>query len=938
MATAQGKRLVVIDGHALAYRMFYAQGPDNLSTRAGEPTNAVYGFTRTLLSVTSAENRPDYLAVSFDTGATFRDDMFPDYKGTREKMPDRLSVQIGRIHQVLEAFNIPIYEIEGYEADDVLGTVARRAGEMGVQTTIITGDRDLLQLVDEHTTVQLPGNKPGEPQLFDAAAVQAKFGVLPPQIVDLKALLGDTSDNIPGVAGIGEKTAARLLQQYGTVENLYSHLDEITEGRARTALEKGREMADLSYTLAKIVTDAPIEFDLEACRIREVDTGKVVELFRELEFRSFLKMLPGAEAVSTEPGAGQQLSLFDTAPRPAAVPVPSEADQVTATHIVQDEAALDALIGVLKSAPAISFDTETTGTDQMQADLVGISLAVQPGEAYYIPVGHTLPGVQQLPLDHVIERLRPVMTDPAIPKVAHNIKYDAVVLSQHGLDVSPLSVDTMIGEYLVRPDISRGKLGLKNQAFIRLGIRMTEIEELIGKGKTQTTMDQVSIELAAPYAAADADMTLRLADIIRAEIAEQSLEKLFYDVEMPLVAVLIDMERAGVLVDVDLLARLSAEVAETLAGLKTRIVQIAGYEFNLNSTQQLSKVLFEDLRLPTQGLRKTASGHYSTAADVLEALREQDTTGVIEALLQYRELEKLRSTYLDALPALVNPRTGRIHTSYSQTAAVTGRLSSNDPNLQNIPIRSDMGRRVRDAFIAAPGHVLVVADYSQVELRVMAHFSGDDGLRQAFLEDQDIHATTAAAVNNIPIDQVTRQQRSFAKAVNFGLMYGMGAYRLARDSQLTLAEAENFIAAYFERFPRVRQYLDEIKRKAAAQGYLETLLGRRRYFPALQSTDTVRQAEVERRAAEREAVNYPIQGTAADIIKLAMLRLHAALRERKMRARMILQVHDELVLEAPEAEVDATAALVKEVMEAAYPLDVPLRADVNVGRNWGEAK
>lgn len=938
MATTQGKKLVLIDGHALAYRMFYAQGPDNLSTRQGEPTNAVYGFTRTLLAVTSAESCPDYLAVSFDTGATFRDEMYPDYKGTREKMPDRLSVQIGRIHQVLEAFNIPIFEIDGYEADDVLGTVARRAGQQGVQTLIVTGDRDLLQLVDEHTTVQLPGSKPGEPQLFDIAAVQAKFGVRPPQIVDLKALLGDSSDNIPGVAGIGEKTATRLLQQYETVENLYSRLDEIGEGRVRTALEKGREMADLSYKLAQIVTDAPIDFDLEACRVREADTGKVVALFRELEFRSFLKMLPGAEAASAEPTSGQQLSLFDDAPRQAAAPASSEGEHITTTHIIQDEAALDALIGVLAAAPAIAFDTETTSTGQMQADLVGISLAVRPGEGYYIPVGHTLPGSRQLPLEQVIERLRPVMTDPSIPKIAHNIKYDAIVLSRHGLDVAPLSLDTMIGEYLVRPDVARGKLGLKSQAFIRLGIRMTEINELIGKGKSQITMDQVSIERAAPYAAADADVTLRLAEPIRAEIAEQSLEKLFYDVEMPLVAVLIDMERAGVLVDADLLRHMSVEVGETLADLKTRIVQIAGYEFNLNSTQQLSKVLFEDLRLPTQGMRKTASGFYSTAADVLEALKGQDTTGVIEALLRYRELEKLRSTYLDALPVLVNPLTGRIHTSYSQTGAVTGRLSSTDPNLQNIPIRSDVGRRVRHAFVAAPGCLLVVADYSQVELRVMAHFSGDEALRQAFLENQDIHATTAAAVNNIPLDQVTRSQRSFAKAVNFGLMYGMGAYRLARDSELTLAEAENFIAAYFERFPKVRQYLDETKRLAAAQGYLETPLGRRRYFPALQSTDTVRQAEIDRRAAEREAVNYPIQATAADLIKVAMIRLHDALRERGLGGKMILQVHDELVLEVPEEDVDATTVLVKEVMESAYPLDVPLRADVNVGRNWGEAK
>jgi DNA polymerase-1 len=938
MAPSQGKRLVLIDGHALAYRMYYAQGTTNLSTRQGEPTNAVFGFTRTLLSLVGGEDRPDYLAVCFDTGATFRDAMYPDYKGTREKMPDRLSVQIGRIHQVVEAFNIPILEIDGYEADDVLGTAARLAAQQSVQTMIVTGDRDLLQLVDDHTTVQLPGGKAGDPQLFDRAAVQAKYGLLPPQIVDLKALIGDTSDNIPGVAGVGEKTATRLLQQYQTVENLYDHLDEINEKRARSALETGRPMADLSYKLAQIVTDAPITFDLEACRVREHDQGKVVALFQELEFRSFLKQLPGGASTASAPAPGQQLSLFGDAGEPAPTLLPAETEPVTTTHIVQDEAALDVLIRTLEAAQAIAFDTETTSTDRMQADLVGISLAVQPGEAYYIPVGHTAPGSQQLPTELVIERLRPAMTNPAIAKIAHNAKYDAIVLAQHGLDVTPISIDTMIGEALVRPDVARGKLGLKSQAFIRLGIRMTEIEALIGKGKDQITMDKVSIDRAAPYAAADADMTLRLAELIRADIAAQHLEKLFYEVEMPLVPVLAAMEQAGVLIDVEMLARLSAQVGETLADLTTQIYQIVGHELNINSTQQLSKVLFEELHLPTQGLRKTASGFYSTAVDVLDALREQDKTGMIEALLQYRELEKLRSTYLDALPILVNPRTGRIHTSYNQTGVVTGRLSSSDPNLQNIPIRAELGRQVRDAFVAAPGCLFVVADYSQVELRVMAHFSGDDALRQAFLENQDIHASTAAAVHNISIDQVTRSQRSFAKAVNFGLMYGMGAYRLARDSELTLTEAENFIAAYFERFPKVRQYLDETKLKAAQQGYLETLLGRRRYFPALTSGDSGRQAEIDRRAAEREAVNYPIQGTAADLIKIAMLKLANALNEHQLAGKMILQVHDELVIETPETEVDVMAALVKEVMESAYPLDVPLRADVNVGKNWGEAK
>jgi DNA polymerase-1 len=571
----------------------------------------------------------------------------------------------------------------------------------------------------------------------------------------------------------------------------------------------------------------------------------------------------------------------------------------------------------------------------MAARLVGISLAVEPGEGYYIPVGHVGTDSPQLPLDQVVERLRPAMTNPSLAKIGHNIKYDAVVLGRHGLAVAPLSFDTMIAQWLIRPDSSRGKLGLKAMAFIRLGIEMTEITDLIGTGRSQITMDRVAIDLCAPYAAADADMTLRLYEPINRELIEHDLERLFNDIEMPLVPVLCAMEQAGVLVDTALLKQQSQELGGTLAALEDQICQIVGYKFNLNSPQQLSDALFGSLGISTQGMRKTRTGFYSTAADVLDSLRDQDTTGVTALLMQYRELEKLRSTYLDALPALVNPMTGRIHTSFNQTGAITGRLSSSDPNLQNIPIRTEQGRRVREAFIAAPGHRLIGADYSQVELRILAHVSGDEGLQQAFREDQDIHTSTAAAVYGIPLDQVSRGQRSFAKSVNFGLLYGMGAYRLARDSNLTLAEAEDFIKAYFERFPKVRHYLDQTRRMAIEHGYVETLLGRRRYFPEFQ-TQSVNRQDVAR--AEREAINMPIQGTAADIIKIAMTRLHHALRERGLKGRMILQVHDELLLEAPEDEVNETMILVKEVMEDAYPMDVPLRADLSVGQHWGEMK
>ncbi len=941
MTGTGSKRLVLIDGHGLAYRMYYAIS-QGLTTRSGEPTNATMGFTRTLVNLITDEQPPDYLAVSFDVGSTFRDEMFEGYKATREKMPDDLQRQIARIHEVLEAFSIPVLEVEGYEADDVLGTVARMAEGMGVETVIITGDKDLLQLAGERTIIQLPGRSAGEVQNYRPADVLERFGVRPEQFVDFKALIGDKSDNIPGVPGIGEKTAARLLQEYGSLDGIYESLELITPPRIGEILAAHRGDAYLSRELSRIITEVPLTFDLESCRTHEFDREKITAIFQELEFRSLLKQLRislDESAGSTPPPApapGQQLSLFGAMEPPPSVPVHTESP--THTYIITDEPALDALVEKLRAAPTIAFDTETTSTDQMRARLVGLSLCIAPGEAYYIPVAHQIGDTPQLPLAVVLEKLRPALTDPAIPKVGHNIKYDAIVLARHGLDVSPLSFDTMIGEALLRAGDAPGKVGLKSMAFSRLGIEMTEIEELIGAGQKQITFDLVPVERAASYAAADADVTLRLAEEVRRDLIAQGLDRLFYEIEMPLVPVVMAMERRGVLVDVESLHRMSAELGQTLEALAQQAYTIAGTIFNLNSSQQLGTVLFEDLRLPTQGIRKTSGGRYSTAADVLEALRDQDPTGIIDTILQYRELEKLRSTYLDALPGMVNPETGRIHSSFNQVGTSTGRLSSSDPNLQNIPIRSEQGRKVRDAFIAAPGYLLVGADYSQVELRILAHMSGDEALRQAFLDGLDIHASTAAAVNNVPIEEVTPAQRSFAKAVNFGLLYGMGAFRLARDSDLTLAEAEAFINAYFERFPRVRSYLESTRQQAAERGYVETLLGRRRYFPILQSHDTGQQAMIRRRAAEREAVNMPIQGTAADIIKIAMLKLHQELLRRRSGAYMILQIHDELIFEVPEGEALDTAALIREIMETAYPLDVPLKVDVHTGRHWGELK
>jgi len=924
-------RIELIDGHALAYRMFFALPLDAFSTGSGEPTNATFGFTRTLIERLLGDDPPEYFAVSFDLGRTFRDDLFEAYKGTREKMPDELRVQIDRIKEVVQAFNIPILELEGYEADDVLGTVALQANEQGVFAYIITGDRDLLQLVNEKTTVQLPSRRGNQdPEVYDSAGVVDYFGVAPAQVVDWKALVGDKSDNIPGVRGVGEKTATRLLQQYGSLENIYENIDEIKGAMQKNLLE-GKDDAFLSQKLARIVTDAPITLDLAACKSHDFDLSMVLDIFRDLEFRTLTRQL-----LDSVPDAPPQSEISSQPP--------------TDTVVVRTPAQLKDLVEKLENAPSISFDVETTGLDKMTAGLVGLCLAVDSPTGYYVPVGHLdqikqqdkgqmslfageeILAQGQLPLEQVLSAIRPAMTDPSIPKIAHNAKFDYTVLDQHGLRVTPIGFDTMIGEWLTDPATKHK--GLKDLARHRLGIEMTEITSLIGKGRSQKTFAEVPIEEAAPYGAADADVTLRLVNPLRQEIKAKNQEEIL-DLEMPLVEVLSAMEQTGVKLDVDFFKKMSQELTQELASLESQIFEIAGESFNINSTQQLSDILFKKLGLPHEGLKRTKSGHYSTAASVLESLKPSDDSGMIDAITNYRELGKLKSTYVDALPELVNPNTERIHTSFNQTGAITGRIASNSPNLQNIPIRSEIGQEIRRGFITEPGWVFLAADYSQVELRVLAHISQDEALIKAFLEDQDIHRTTAAAVYNVPVEDVTFNQRRFAKAVNFGLIYGMGAFRLARDSELTLAEAEKYIAEYFENFPGIRRYLDQTKEMARSRGYVETLLGRRRYFPIFKMPQTGSNRQAWMRA-EREAVNHPIQGTAADIIKIAMKQLHEALND--YQARMVLQVHDELVLEVPEEELAEIKPLMVEIMSGALKLDVPLKVDASTGINWLELK
>ncbi len=928
----ESNKLVLIDGHALAYRMFFALPINAFTTKAGEPTNATFGFIRTILDIMFDFPPPKYLAVCFDVGRTFRDDMFEDYKGTREKMPDDLALQIERIQEVLQALNIPTLSLDGYEADDVIGTLAAQA-KGKVPVSIVTGDRDLLQLVDDNTLVDLPLNRNSKrPVTYNAKVVFDEYEMRPDQIIDWKALEGDSSDNIPGVRGVGRKTAVKLLSQYDTLDNIYAHLEEIP-ARFRNKLEAGKEMAYLSKKLATIVTDVPIELDLDACVTQDFDLNTVLDIFRELEFRSLTNQLLEHAEIEEDESVEELVEVSTTQP-----------------IIVQTKQQLDDLVKKLNAAELIAFDVETSSLDKLSAELVGISLAIKPPVGYYIPVGHISNEAQksrgqlklfagepelaagQLPLKTVIDALRAPMTNGKIAKVAHNAKFDWMILHRHGLDVEPIRFDTMIAEWLTDP--SSKHLGLKDLSRHRLGIEMQEITELIGKGKNQRTFAEVGIEAAAPYAAADADVTLRLVAPLKVELKEKGLLDLM-DMETRLICVLAEMEFAGIKIDTDFFASFGKELEDRVNELEKEIYEIAGEPFNINSTQQLSVILFERMGLPTDGVKKNKSGSYSTAVGVLEKLKVMDEDGIIDRILEHREISKLKGTYVDAFPLLVADD-GRIHTSFRQTGAVTGRLSSNSPNLQNIPIRSALTRRVRKGFVAQEGWHFLAADYSQVELRILAHVSDDKTLLDAFHQNLDVHTATAASVFGVDLDAVTFEQRLFAKRVNFGLMYGMGAFRLARETDLTLAEAENYIKAYFEQFPGVRDYLDGSKQLARRQGYVETLLGRRRYFPIfMREGRSNRQYEA---SAEREAINHPIQGTAADIIKLAMLNLDDALEKGGYRARLLLQVHDELMLEVPDDELDSVTELVKTTMRNAFKLKVPLKVEAEVGKNWLEIK
>ncbi len=956
--TDDGK-LILIDAHALIHRAYHAIQTDLLSPQ-GEPTKAVYGFTSTLLKVLK-DLQPQFVAAAFDVGKTFRNEQFAAYKATRPKMADDLATQIKRVREICEAFGIPIYAEAGFEADDLLGALSRQASERAVPTVIVTGDTDTFQLIDRHTQV-LMFIRIGEPVLYDEPKVKERYDLEPHQLIDLKALRGDPSDNIPGASGIGDKTATRLLQTYGSVEGILDHLGEI-EPKLREKLKPAEEQLRLSKKLVTIDRFAPAELDLDAMRFGEYDRERVLGLFRELGFgQSLLARLPETSGVETSQPA------VELAPQ-----YPAENYRTVLTE--QD---LDALVAQLKKKKALVVDVETTHLDALQAELVGIAIGIGGCESYYVPIGHqfankhatdvapssdgkngkganakqkTQPSLfdqpvetiqvrkdqDQTPIDQlarevVIKKLAPLFANAKISKYAHNAKYDLIALAQAGIETKGVAFDTLIAAHLLEPPGQ--KLGLKALTFSKFGVEMTEIEGLIGKGKAQISMSQVAIDQVSRYACSDADYTYRLVEIYRTQLKERGLEKLFYELEMPLVPVMVQMERAGVLLDVNALAALSQEINARLEQLESRVFEIVGAPFNLGSPQQLSDALFGKLQLSTTRLERTRTGQISTAAGVLESLRSEHP--VIELILEHRELSKLKGTYVDALPLLVNPRDGRLHTSFNQTGTVTGRISTSNPNLQNIPVKSELGRLVRRAFIAPPGILLLSADYSQVELRILAHVTQDPNLMKAFDEEEDIHASTAAALFGIPVAEVTPQQRRLGKTINFGVVYGISDWGVAGRTELSLEESRRLISAYWEKYPRVKEYMERTKEQARNQGYVESLMGRRRYFPELASERRVPQGV--RNQAEREAINMPIQATAADIIKRAMVNLHRELEARGLAARMILQVHDELLLECPESEVNQVASLVCDTMEHAYEMDVPLNVEVKVGQNWDEMK
>jgi DNA polymerase I len=907
------RKLILVDGSGYLYRAFHALPP--LTNSKGEPTGAVLGVLN-MLNKMVKEEAPDRIAVVFDApGRTFRDDLFDKYKAHRVPMPDDLRAQVQPLYDTVAAMGVPLLRVPGVEADDVIGTLAKQAADAGFKVLISTGDKDMAQLVGPNVELL---NTMSNTRL-DRVGVKAKFDVFPEQIVDYLALVGDTSDNIPGVTSVGPKTAAKWLEQYQTLDALVAHAAEIG-GKVGENLRSQLSMLELSRKLATIDTTLPLEVTPEQLSPGAPDVPRLRELYTRLELRALLKSL-GPEAQSD--GEPADTSSAQT----GAVAIASAPAKRDYQKIMSQEV-LDAWIEKLKAASLISFDTETDSLDYMRARIVGVSFAVTAGEAAYVPLGHDYAGVpQQLDRDRVLRALRPVLEDESKFKLGHHLKYDAHVLANYGIALRGQRFDSMLESYVLNSVATNH--GMDSVAQRYLGVKTIHYDEVTGKGAKKITFNQVDVDRAAEYAAEDSDVTLQLHLAIWPQIeSTASLKSVYENIEQPLVPVLFRMERAGVLVDRGLLKTQSSELAARMLELQSQAHREAGGVFNVDSPKQLQEILFGKLGIPV--IRKTPTGQPSTAEDVLEELA--DTYPLPKLILEYRGIAKLKSTYTDNLPQQINPSTGRIHTSYHQAVAATGRLSSTDPNLQNIPIRTQEGRRIRQAFVAPPGHSLVAADYSQIELRIMAHLSGDPSLRRAFAEDRDVHQATAAEVFGVAPEAVTADQRRSAKAINFGLMYGMSAFGLARQLGIARGDAQKYMDLYFERYPGVKRYMEETRLHAREAGYVETVFGRRLYLPEIQSRNAAL-----RQYAERSAINAPMQGTAADIIKRAMIEVDAWLQTSRVAARLIMQVHDELVLEVADEAIEPLVGQIRLHMIQAADLSVPLKVDVGVGRNWDEA-
>ena len=931
MPTIAPNPLVLVDGSSYLYRAFHAFPP--LTNSAGEPTGAMYGVLNMLKSLIS-QVQPSHIAVVFDAkGKTFRDEMFEQYKSHRPPMPDDLRKQIQPLHDIIRALGIPLLVIEGVEADDVIGTLAVAASKANKKVLISTGDKDMAQLVDDNIMLINTMNN----TLLDREAVIEKYGIPPELIIDYLALMGDSADNIPGVAGVGEKTALGLLQGIGSMAEIYANLDKVAELPIRGAKKLGdkllaeKEMADLSYRLATIKTDVALDITPEQLTLGASNNDQLTEYFGRYEFKRWLnEVMNGADSITNNNEQPTKINHYQATP---ALTQDNSDEALPAIQIDRSryetlltEADLNRWVDKLKQAKLFALDTETDNLDYMAANLVGISFALENGEAAYLPLQLDYLGAPKtLEKTTALTLLKPILENPTIQKVGQNFKYDLTIFARNGIDVQGVTFDTMLESYVLN---STGRHNMDDLAKRYLGHQTISFEEIAGKGKNQLTFNQIPLEKAAEYAAEDADVTMKLQQVLWEKLSkEPTLEKLFKEMELPLLGVLSRMERRGVLIDSDALFLQSNEIANRLSELEEQAYVLAGQPFNLASTKQLQEILFDKLGLPV--IQKTPKGAPSTNEEVLEELAFSHE--LPKVLVEHRGLSKLKSTYTDKLPQMVNPQTGRVHTSYHQAVTATGRLSSSDPNLQNIPIRNEEGRRIRQAFIAREGFTVVAADYSQIELRIMAHLSQDQGLINAFTQGKDIHRSTAAEIFGVSLDEVTSEQRRNAKAINFGLIYGMSAFGLSRQLGIGRADAQNYMDLYFKRYPGVQIFMHDIREKAKAQGYVETLFGRRLYLPDINSSNGMR-----RKAAERVAINAPMQGTAADIIKRAMIQLDQKLQNDPDIA-MIMQVHDELVFEVLSEKVAFYSELIKTQMESAADLVVPLIVEVGQGTNWDEA-